>query len=62
SSSQIESSQFDSSAIERLMLKKYFIYLILSIRRDKDLSYLKIFDLMFLKGAFLFLKDKMEQF
>ncbi|WP_099610792.1 glycosyltransferase [Vibrio fujianensis] len=62
SSSQIESSQFDSSAIERLMLKKYFIYLILSIRRDKDLSYLKIFDLMFLKGAFLFLKDRMEQF
>lgn len=39
--------------------RKYFVYLILSFKRDKKIKHLKLFDRMFLQGGFQVLKDKL---
>lgn len=54
-----EGTNCDPQAVSNFLSRKYFVYLILSFKRDKKIKHLKLFDRMFLQGGFQVLKDKL---
>ncbi|PIQ02243.1 MAG: hypothetical protein COW76_01180 [Shewanella sp. CG18_big_fil_WC_8_21_14_2_50_42_11] len=50
---------FSQQKLYDFLSRKYFVFIILSFKRDKKFKHLKIFDLMFLRGALQIVKERL---
>lgn len=51
---------FDENKLYKFLSKKYFIYLFLSLKRDKAIRNFSVFDMMFFNGALQVLREKLN--
>ncbi|WP_100637680.1 glycosyltransferase [Marinomonas sp. ef1] len=51
---------YTSHDLEKILARKYFIYQVLSVKRDRTMRRLNFFDAFFLKGGFQMIKEKLN--